>query len=377
MEPCSSIKLQSAEDEITLTGGLEEETWVNEGGVNIFDAIMDAPLEERQLWLTSRSLGLRYRSFPESTMTPLDMNYNEAVVQDEFYDGTGTMVWLAARALAWSLDQDIHELYSQCLLSKNHPRVLGSPTRPRPVWCELGCGTGLAGLAALVRATVENDSKQAPLVAFTDNDQESLVNCKSNCILNNLPEDSYSHHRLSWGIPETYPPDLVGSADVVLATDVLYDMKMVRPLFQTAVSLLREPYSNHGLHSACEDSNDTGGMMILSHVPRFCLPRNHDGEVPADCPPCESSPTVTTKQHPYIELEDHLVVEAHLAGLHIVDKFRPHETLRLISRSITGRGPEASFVSPTDTLHAADLERLKQAHSIIYVLQRREHNDTS
>jgi len=374
--------LQNSKNEITLPGSLEEETWVNERGVNVFDVIMDAPLEERQMWLPCRSVGLRYRSFPESTMTPLDINYNEAVLQGEFYDGTGTMVWLAAEAFAWSLDQDIHELYSRLCRPKNRPEVLGSPSRTRPLWCELGCGTGLAGLAALVLATAQPDLAPTPTaefrVAFTDTDRESLHNCESNCMLNNLPKDSFSHHPLSWGIPETYPPELIGNADVVLATDVLYDMKMVLPLFQTAVSLLREPCSNHGECSGCRESNDAGGVMILSHVPRFCLPRDRDGEVPPDSPPHASLPAFPTRQHPYTELEDHLVTQAGLAGLHVVDKFRPHEQLRCTSSStIVERGPDASMVLPTAVLNSAEMVRLEQSHSVIYVFQRREACDTS
>jgi Lysine methyltransferase len=372
--------LQGNESAQQLNDEMNEEIWVNEGGVNIFDAILDNPLQERQLWLPSRSLGLRYRSFLESKLTPLNLNY-DGTVEDEFYDGTGTMVWLAARALAWSLDQDIHQIYSARLCS-SYPPADETTMRPKLI-CELGCGTGMAGLAALLLAAVPHQQPPTDCeersgsqhLWFTDNDQESLDNCKVNCLLNELPDSSYSHHRLSWGMPETYPPGLIDKVDVILATDVLYDLKMALPLFQTTATLLRGSDCSCGTLDVGDDNDgrSSGGMMILSHVPRFCLPRDQNPSNPSLSPSMLSS----TGRQSYRNLEEHLVELARSVGLHLVEQFRPHELLVLPSNcdraDMTNTADQmVSRTIPIDTLQRIDIDQLEQAHSIIYVFQKRE-----
>jgi len=458
---------------------------MNEDGTNIFNAILDVPLEERILWLSTRAVGLRYRSFPESKLTPLDMNYcrsnevededDEKVdhaapedkeenreVQDDFYDGTGTMVWLAARALAWSLDQDIHHLDSEVLRLNKISVEEGSTTTGRRsrrrMVCELGCGTGMSGLAALVLANSREkemdqssssssfscaDSVRRHCLVFTDNDQESLDNCQMNCEMNHLPMDSYRHHNLCWGIKETYPMEMIGKTDIIIASDVLYDMKMVLPLFETASTLLVGTTNRHDDRKTREgDDNDDdygnddydydndAGMMILSHVPRFCVPRNenhkdHDDDDDDDGSSLQQEgyerlddnddddgngvdisgqkrKTKLQRRHPYFDLEDHLEKQALSVGFHVIDKFRPHEHLRchkhdhdhdddnennsnnnnnsgsnigvMIPNGETrtkDRSTSSSTIVPTDRLCPTDLEQLEQAHSVIYLFQKR------
>jgi hypothetical protein len=74
-------------------------------------------------------------------------------------------------------------------------------------------------------------------------------------------------------------------------------------------------------------------------------------------------------------LENHLVVQARSVGLHVVDQFRPHTLLQSNASSIVS-GEEQSGV-PTDVIHPTDLQRLEQAHSIIYVFQKRDSGHRS
>lgn len=357
---------------------VEEETWVTPDGTNVFDVVASLGggsrrLDERELWLAQHSVNVRYRCLPETSLTPLDLNYGSTAasendgddeILEEFYDGTGTMVWLGAQALAWSLDQDVRGLYSLYLDS-------GQTARPKIV-CELGCGTGLAGIAALVLAkankttdgtdmTITRASANSSLLPpklslmFTDSDQESLDNCRTNCQLNSLPTESYSQHVLRWGVPDTYPRTLV---DVVLAADVLYDMKMVPSLFKTASSILRTD-----ARESYEDSQArSGGVMVLSHVPRFCLPSrklllDNSAEGKRDSHQC---------------LEDFILEQASLVNFELLDKFRPFKFLKpglgrhqggedkKVGNPAVGRGQEI------------DLQRLEQMHSVIYIFQKRE-----
>ena len=69
-----------------------------------------------------------YKSYSEIDMTPLDM-YNPLEVrqdhlpQQEYYDGTGTLAWLASKALAWAFDQDVHGIFSMYIISNENQTV--------------------------------------------------------------------------------------------------------------------------------------------------------------------------------------------------------------------------------------------------------------
>ena len=148
---------------------------------------------------------------------------------------------------------------------------------------ELGCGTGAALLSLGIVAhqyqqqqqqqqlPAKNTSSRPPPipthVTFTDNDPTVLALCRSNCHLNHLllttkndddddvdDSEDYSQDSnhyctvlpLDWGstLAESTASALAsqlrgGAQDTVIATDVIYDLATLRPLFATASSLLQ------------------------------------------------------------------------------------------------------------------------------------------
>ena len=161
--------------------------------------------------------------------TPLDIN-NKSTSSSE-YDATGHCVWAGALLLT----RCIHELERFDVRGK---RVI-----------EFGCGTGVGGLAMMLA----NSSSVVPsYLCFTDNDPDALKVCARNCKLNNLPDESYSIRELTWGEATADDAD-VELFDIALATDVLYDVDLIDPLF-TTISTCIPPKS----------------LFILSHIPRAC-----------------------------------------------------------------------------------------------------------
>eukprot|EP00816_Leptocylindrus_hargravesii_P005424 CAMPEP_0196819394 /NCGR_PEP_ID=MMETSP1362-20130617/70370_1 /TAXON_ID=163516 /ORGANISM="Leptocylindrus danicus, Strain CCMP1856" /LENGTH=290 /DNA_ID=CAMNT_0042197869 /DNA_START=6 /DNA_END=875 /DNA_ORIENTATION=- len=176
--------------------------------------------------------------------SPLDiMNKSKSEKQ---YDATGHCVWAGAFLLIHCIDR----LKPQVPLAKK--RVI-----------EFGCGTGIGGLALMLA-----DELSAPSVMyFTDNDPAALRVCERNCSVNNLSEESYAVKELSWGcdISVLGEPLRNGFFDVALATDVLYDVDLIDPLFTSVGSCVRED-----------------GIFILSHIPRACYNDNNPPEAIQD-----------------------------------------------------------------------------------------------
>jgi predicted TPR repeat methyltransferase len=254
-------------------------------------------------------------------MTPLDMLYEKN--SDEFYDGTGNLVWLAALGFGYLLDEN-------CSKIRNY---LG------PQICELGCGTGVAGIAALLFSSDDNDSPSSH-VLFTDNDAKSLDLCQTNCELNDLEETQYSRHVLSWG-EEPYP---VSNVDTILATDVLYDMVMIPPLMETAATLLKDD-----------------GYALLSHIPRFCLPKREQEED-------EHFNYIVREEESsfqaYQELEVHILDQAKQVGLVLVETIRLHQVLK----TLPSTKQEALLSSPPHL----SLELLEEMHAVLFVFQKKQ-----
>ena len=118
---------------------------------------------------------------------------------------------------------------------------------------EYGAGTGIGGLSFLL----SNDDAIVPsFVCFTDYDEHALEVCKRNCELNNIHGSSYSIKALTWGRDQTE-----GEFDVALATDVLYDVDLIDPLFATVSKAI-----------------PIDGLFILSHIPRACYNENNPPE---------------------------------------------------------------------------------------------------
>ena len=189
--------------------------------------------------------------------SPLDIN-NKSQSSSE-YDATGHCVWTGA----FLLIQCIHELEDWI---ENNTRDSQPPKR----MIEFGTGTGIGGLAMILAdssnnlttsstTTITTTSVSPSYICFTDNDPAALKVCERNCKLNNLCKTQYEIKELTWG--EEYNIDKDGTYDIALATDVLYDVDLIKPLFTTV--------------SQCLPSD---GIFILSHIPRACYNENNPPE---------------------------------------------------------------------------------------------------
>jgi hypothetical protein len=161
-------------------------------------------------------------------LTPIDM----ISLSTGENDATGHCVWMGAFLLVACID----EIAAPYCFDRNI--------------IELGCGTGIGGLALLT-------SKQRPKqVTFTDADPAVLQVCRRNCNLN-LEAADHEILGLKWG--EALPASITATYQTVLATDVLYDIGMLPPLFTTAALCL-----------SSSATIDVQPYFVLAHVPRAC-----------------------------------------------------------------------------------------------------------
>jgi ribosomal protein L11 methylase PrmA len=166
-------------------------------------------------------------------LTPVDMMN----LANGEHDATGHCVWMGAFLLLDALGV----LLQECFTGK---RIL-----------ELGCGTGIGGIGLMCAHEKE---RRPSYVLLTDADPDALQVCQRNCQQHNqLSENKYDVKELTWGEPLS-PENLNASFDTTLATDVLYDIALLPPLFQTAHSALK-----------------ANGLFVLSHVPRACYSSQH------------------------------------------------------------------------------------------------------
>lgn len=199
--------------------------------------------------------------------TPLDIN--NRTQSSSACDATGHCVW----AGAFLLLQCLRDLAALDVVVVGGRRLI-----------ELGCGTGIGGLALLLAA--DYDPSLVPShVCFTDNDPDALRVCERNCRRNDLPASSYATAELAWG--EDVRREMEGGFDVALATDVLYDVDLIVPLFGTAARCL-----------------PSGGAFVLSHIPRACY---NEGNPPRAVE----------------DLEKYIVDEAAGCGFRLVGTLRP------------------------------------------------------
>eukprot|EP00979_Chaetoceros_neogracilis_P014781 scaffold4897_cov272-Chaetoceros_neogracile.AAC.3 len=173
--------------------------------------------------------------------SPLDILNKDTSTHE--YDATGHCVW----AGAFLLISCIRELNCFSLGGK---RMI-----------ELGSGTGIGGLAVMLSNA--NEQQKPSHVCFTDNDPAVLKVCKRNCDLNHLPEDTYTIEELTWGHEET--SDQMELFDIALATDVLYDVDLIEPLFTSVARMI-----------------SSEGLFILSHIPRACYNEGNPPEAVED-----------------------------------------------------------------------------------------------
>ena len=182
--------------------------------------------------------------------SPLDIN-NKSQSSSE-YDATGHCVWTGA----FLLIQCIHEL--EDWIANNNIKQMKR-------MIEFGSGTGIGGLAMMLADSSNSttSSVSPSYICFTDNDPAALKVCERNCKLNNLCKTKYNIKELTWG--DEYDINKNGTYGIALATDVLYDVDLIKPLFTTV--------------SQCVLSN---GIFILSHIPRACYNENNPPEAVED-----------------------------------------------------------------------------------------------
>mmetsp|Transcript_10458 Transcript_10458/g.12138 ORF Transcript_10458/g.12138 Transcript_10458/m.12138 type:complete len:420 (+) Transcript_10458:87-1346(+) len=148
---------------------------------------------------------------------------------------------------------------------------------------ELGCGTGASGLSIIIaglgKDNTINENEYNHIkpssVILTDSDERVLDLCKRNLQRNACHlDDDYVNNchisQLKWGI-EGEDDILPGknsattntgsstrltqhSQDTIFATDVVYDISAIKPLFETASNLIK-------MH----------GYFVLSHIPRASI----------------------------------------------------------------------------------------------------------
>ena len=191
--------------------------------------------------------------------TPLDIS--NTFLSSKEYDGSGHCVWTGAFLLIQCMDEILNRILPQNDHSSYQNKKLNM--------IELGCGTGIGGLALMI--AVKTKAHLPMHVCFTDADPAVLNLCQRNCQLNKLSKNMYSIQELTWG--QEYLMEVSSTAstksntndsfDIVLATDVLYDIDMLHPLLTTATQLL---------------SNNPHGIFILSHIPRACYNDNNPPE---------------------------------------------------------------------------------------------------
>jgi predicted nicotinamide N-methyase len=223
--------------------------------------------------------------------SPLDiLNKGTSSTQ---YDATGHCVWAGAFLLIECL-KDLQEY----LLGKKK-RII-----------EFGCGTGIGGLALALRDVREHD--MSPFVCFTDTDPAVLEVCRRNCILNQLKSECYSIQELTWGEQVQDPVAVEPRSslllfDIGLATDVLYDIDLIDPLFASITTWVV-----------------TGGIFILSHIPRACYNQGNPPEAVQD-------------------LEKYIVDKAEQYGLVLDQIIRPPSCPEELSAEILKWCPKSAF----------------------------------
>ena len=480
----------------------EEEFWPTIG----IGQSIQVRREVQEISLT-RNSHLRLWMLQEKDLTPLDMTYDDDWKKidehdddgggdgggddggddNDYYDGTGGMLWMAATCWCIMISLQVPSLmqYLQrrrpssvsSMLSKgecHHQDIHQHHLHHRV--CELGCGTGAAGIALLkfcsgrtrsrgrqrgtnlnnAKTETDNDADDTLTtnvhhyhhddyhVVFTDSDKESLDWCQRNCELNNIDPNKYCQIILTWGLPgiqrlqqqqqhpgKNEPTSLKSkdekddstnntynntndyeeeeekenliiphSFDTIIATDVIYDLTMILPLFQTAELLLvnnnntSEQKKCHGHEDSGknEDQHDDdkkkedhkdnldddgsvegkyddrgGNYVILTHVPRFCLPqeeeKNGNNRNDTDDDDNDNNDDNEKETTNYLELEQHIIKIAATVGFTLKDMLRVDETLKEWCHS------DSDSWTTTEDL-SLSLEKIHDSHAVILVFER-------
>lgn len=205
------------------------------------------------------------------SLTPLDI----LALSNGTGDATGNKVWTAAYFFISSFAM----AYPPHICSKE-PLLFSHSGIPIELYqlrktlfndkivLELGCGTGVSGLSLIVSGFDHQRQElcKPAWFVFTDGDDNTLSLCRKNAEsnLSVYDEQHYSFVKLAWGEEESIESlrinlNHIGQVgiqgfDTIIATDILYDLEALRPIFNTVHTLLVDQ-----------------GFFVLALVPRISL----------------------------------------------------------------------------------------------------------
>ncbi|GAB5035308.1 methyltransfer with n-terminal ankyrin repeats [Nannochloropsis oceanica] len=193
---------EETEVAVTLAIGENDEATA---AVVVHRLVLDK-LEEPERVLQIREMEIKHADDP----------FGQAAAEDT----TGLGVWPASLILArWLVIQ--------------HKELLDDATV-----VELGCGCAVPGLAAALHG-------RPKVVHLTDLNPETLANAQENVQLNKesflVPDAAARVHvtAMDWGNKASYPAGAIGSVDVVLGSDLVYQKSLGPLLSQVLLRLLR------------------------------------------------------------------------------------------------------------------------------------------
>jgi len=132
----------------------------------------------------------------------------------------------------------------------------GSPYRGKRV-LELGCGVGLAGIAA---------AQSGATVTMTDVDEDALLFARWNASVNLEPEillQNVHMLRMDWRAPEC-----PGKFDAVIGSDILYE----RPHFEPVLDILENHLATDGCATFTDPGRQTGvGFRLRAEERGFAV----------------------------------------------------------------------------------------------------------
>jgi hypothetical protein len=340
---------------------VQEEAWEDLGGT-LFSAGYAAPSSRRIPFYQPSSAGIEIQSVDTSNMTLLDFcNYNHT---EEHVDGSGHCIWMGALYFIHVLTISSATTGISGAAAAADDDLMSSYVHNKKVVAEMGCGTGTAGIAVLKLIQENQHSTQTIRMIFLDNDKEALELCRNNCNLNTIPESNYIiQYQDTWS---EEPPQhssfeqqsTATTIDTVLATDVLYDLKIIRPFLATASRIL-DSY-DESLSSSSVTKTATR-HLILSHVPRWFLPTsgNSDDDL--------SSKNKCKSQDPARDLEEHIVNQAKEFGLILVKTVRPRD---LLQRIMIGKGSTSDDDSNNHNSVRQELTEMEQAGAVLWIFEK-------
>ena len=245
-------------------------------------------------------------------------------------DATGNRIWLGAWFFLHSILSSKETI--QKYFSAKDDGVAGRKLRV----IELGCGSGLVGIA-IARFYIQNMER----LILTDNSPTVLDLCRQN-VTRNLSSDVTAKVQVSpleWGSLDDIDQDIaLKSFDLVVATDVIYDLSALVPLLETTRSLLKVKEGGAG----------GGGIWILSHVHR------------ADYTPTSTCPTI----------EEYIIDTAKSYGLYLLSQI---SAANLLSNS---KSPCDQHNRDDDVIVSSDgskvpIEEMQDAGATIMVFEKR------